>query len=113
MISLNQLHGYQALEAPSTMHYRQHHANLCLEEISFTVFPSEKTGMEPKKANRKISISQRRLETPGILQKSSTPRKGSYHVTNMYKNGTIRIQKGILSERVNIRRISKFKQDPN
>jgi hypothetical protein len=34
------------------------------------------------------------LETPGILRKSSTPRTGPYPVTNVYKNGTIRIQKG-------------------
>jgi hypothetical protein len=32
-------------------------------------------------------------ETPGILQKLSTLRKGPYPVTNVYKNGTIRIQK--------------------
>jgi hypothetical protein len=34
------------------------------------------------------------LETPGILRKLSTPRKGPYPVTNVYKNGAIRIQKG-------------------
>jgi hypothetical protein len=33
------------------------------------------------------------LETPGILWKLSTPRTGPYPVTNVYKNGTIRIQK--------------------
>ena len=43
------------------------------------------------------------LETPGILRKLSTPRTGPYPVTNVYKNGTIRIQKGSLSERVYIR----------
>jgi hypothetical protein len=34
------------------------------------------------------------LETPGILQKLSSPRTGPHSVTNVYKNGTIRIQKG-------------------
>jgi hypothetical protein len=34
------------------------------------------------------------LETPGILRKLSTPRTGSYPVTNVYKNGKIRIQIG-------------------
>jgi hypothetical protein len=34
------------------------------------------------------------LETPGILRKFSTPCTGPYPVTNVYKNGTIRIQKG-------------------
>jgi hypothetical protein len=33
------------------------------------------------------------LETPGIIQKLSTPRAGPYPVTNVYKDGTIRIQK--------------------
>jgi hypothetical protein len=53
------------------------------------------------------------LETPGILRKLSTPRTGTYPVTNVYKNGTIRIQKGIVSERVNIRRITPFNPKPN
>jgi hypothetical protein len=53
------------------------------------------------------------VETPGILQKLSTPCTGPYPVTNIYKNGTIRIQKGIVSERVNIRRITPFNPEPN
>ena len=53
------------------------------------------------------------LETPGILRKLSTPRKGPYPVTKVYQNGTIQIQKGIISERVNIRRITPFQQTPN
>ena len=53
------------------------------------------------------------LETPGILRKLSTPRKGPYPVTKVYQNGTIQIQKGIISERVNIRRTAPFQQTPN
>jgi hypothetical protein len=53
------------------------------------------------------------LETPGIPWKLSTPFTGSYPVTNVYKNGTIRIQKGSVSERVNIRRITPVNQMPN
>jgi hypothetical protein len=34
------------------------------------------------------------LETPGILRELSTSRTGQYPVTNVYKNGTIRIKKG-------------------
>jgi hypothetical protein len=48
------------------------------------------------------------LETPGIFRLLSTPRTESYPVTNVYKNGTIRIQKGMVSERVNILRITPF-----
>jgi hypothetical protein len=53
------------------------------------------------------------LETPRILRKLSTPCTGPYPVTNVYNNGTIRIQKGIVSERVNIRRITPFNPKPN
>ena len=48
------------------------------------------------------------LETPGILRKLSTSRTGPYPVTKVYNNGTIQIQRGIVSERVNIRRICPF-----
>jgi hypothetical protein len=44
------------------------------------------------------------FEKPGILWKLSTPPcTGPYPVTNVYMNVTIRIQKGIISERVNMR----------
>jgi hypothetical protein len=48
------------------------------------------------------------LETPGILRKLSTPCTGPYPVTQVYNNGTVRIQKGIVKELVNIRRIAPF-----
>jgi hypothetical protein len=57
------------------------------------------------------------LETARIPQKSSPPRTGPYPVTNVYKNGTIRIQKDKEKlhqrERMNIRRITPFYQKPN
>jgi hypothetical protein len=53
------------------------------------------------------------LETPGILRKLSTPWTGPYPVMNVDKNATIGMQKGIVSERVNIRRITPFNQKPN
>jgi hypothetical protein len=53
------------------------------------------------------------VQTPGILWILSTPRTGPYPVTNVSKNSTIRIQKGIVSERVNIRRITPFNPKPN
>ena len=45
------------------------------------------------------------LQKPGILRKLETPREGPYDVIATYTNGTIRIQKGPVSERVNIRRV--------
>jgi hypothetical protein len=38
-------------------------------------------------------VDQVLLETPGILRKLSTPHTGSFPVTNVYKNGKMRIQK--------------------
>jgi hypothetical protein len=51
------------------------------------------------------------LETPRILQKLSTHCTGPYPVTNVYKNGKIRIQKWILSEKENICRITPFNEE--
>jgi hypothetical protein len=58
-----------------------------------------KSNQKENKNNRQIPYEykvgdQVLLETPGILRKLSTPRTGPYPVTNVYKNGTIRIQKG-------------------
>jgi hypothetical protein len=76
--------------------------------------------ISPIKNNNKSQIpyeykvgDQKLLETPRIPRKLSTPRTGPYPITNAYKNGTIRIQKGIVSERVNIRRITPFNPKPN
>jgi hypothetical protein len=52
------------------------------------------------------------LETPGILWKLSTPCTGPYPITKVYKNGTIQIQKGIVAEKVKLRRISPFQATP-
>ena len=46
------------------------------------------------------------LETPRVLL--STPCTGLYPVTKVYKNETIQIQRGIVSERLNIRQICSF-----
>jgi hypothetical protein len=99
------------LEAPIIQQCRQHHVNLCLAEIWSTILPSEQTGIEYKqkqdiinKSNQKENKNKSRipyeykvgdqvlLEIPGILRKLSTPCTGPYPVTNVYKNGTIRIQ---------------------
>jgi hypothetical protein len=38
------------------------------------------------------------LETPGILWELSTPCTGPYPVTQVKNNGTVQIQKGIVTE---------------
>ena len=48
----------------------------------------------------------------GTLRKLSAPRRGPYTVTRVYTNGTLRIKRGAISERANIRHIWPFnKQD--
>jgi hypothetical protein len=42
------------------------------------------------------------------LRKLEAPRTGPYTVTSIYTNGTMRIQKGNVHERVNIRRLFPY-----
>jgi len=50
------------------------------------------------------------LEKPGLISKLSAPRTGPYRITETYANGTVRIQRGIVNERVNIRRLTPYKE---
>ena len=45
------------------------------------------------------------LKKKGILRKLSRKKSGPYKITRVHTNGTVTIQKGVSSERVNIRRI--------
>jgi len=48
------------------------------------------------------------LTKPGINPKLSAPRQGPFKVERVYTNGTIRIRRGAISERVNIRRVTPY-----
>jgi hypothetical protein len=49
------------------------------------------------------------LNTPGKhLRKLEAPRTGPHTVTEIYNNGTLRIQKGNVNERVNIIRLFPY-----
>jgi hypothetical protein len=48
------------------------------------------------------------LTKPGTNPKLDTPRMGPYAVKRVYTNGTIRIRRGVISERVNIRRVTPY-----
>jgi hypothetical protein len=114
--SFNQLHGYQAIR--STYHTTLQ-ATPCqlvfgrdmIHNIAFRANWDKiqkrkqkqdiinKSNQKENKNKSQITYEykvgdQELLETPGILRKLSTPRTGPYPVTNVYKNGTIRIQKG-------------------
>ena len=47
----------------------------------------------------------------GILRKAETKYKGPYIITQVYTNGTIRVQRGSTSERLNIRRVKPYFSD--
>jgi hypothetical protein len=52
------------------------------------------------------------LKKPGKhLRKLEVPRTGSHTVTAIYTNGTVRIQKGNVNGRVNIRRFFPYFED--
>ena len=46
------------------------------------------------------------IRKDGTLRKAETKYTGPYKITTVHTNGTIRIQKGSLSERLNIRRVN-------
>ena len=46
---------------------------------------------------------------PGLQPKLSSKRDGPYDVVAVYNNGTIRIRRGAIEERLNIRRVTPFK----
>jgi hypothetical protein len=48
------------------------------------------------------------LTKPGINPKLDTPRMGPYKVERVFTNGTIGIRRGVISERVNIRRVTPY-----
>ena len=45
------------------------------------------------------------VKNDGIQQKLSSPKNGPYRITDIYTNGTVRIQRGHVNERINIRRL--------
>jgi hypothetical protein len=45
------------------------------------------------------------LRKPGLQQKLSAPKECLYTILHVGTNGTVKIQRGIVNERVNIRRI--------
>jgi hypothetical protein len=48
------------------------------------------------------------LERPGLIGKLESPRSGPYTITQVHVNGTVTIQRGPTTERVNIRRVTPY-----
>jgi hypothetical protein len=49
------------------------------------------------------------VATPGILRKLTSHRTGPYPVTQVYNHRTIQINRGPVSEKINIRRLTTYK----
>jgi hypothetical protein len=45
---------------------------------------------------------------PGKLAKLQRKRDSPYTVTHVYTNGTLRIRKGVVAERISVRRVSPY-----
>jgi hypothetical protein len=50
------------------------------------------------------------LEKPGLISKLSAPHTGPYRIAETYTNGTVCIQRGVVNERVDIRRLTPCKE---
>ena len=48
----------------------------------------------------------------GKQRKLVAPRRGPFRITHVYTNGTVRIQRGKINERVNIRHFTPFLDGP-
>jgi hypothetical protein len=48
------------------------------------------------------------LQKPGLQRNLSAPKEGPYTILEVGKNRTVKIQRGIIHERINIRRIEPF-----
>jgi len=51
------------------------------------------------------------MSIPGIQRKMAASRTGPHMVTRVFTNGTVRIKRGAVSERISIRRIIPFEND--
>lgn len=53
--------------------------------------------------NDKVLVARKRIQ-----RKLNLPRKGPYTITQVYSNGTVRIQRGVINERINIRHLTPY-----
>ncbi len=51
------------------------------------------------------------IRKDGILRKAETLYEGPYTITQVHTNGTIRVQRGAISERLNIRRVIPYHEN--
>ena len=54
------------------------------------------------------TIENKTIINDGIHRKAEDKNIGPYLITEVFSNGTVRIQRGTINERINIRRLSPF-----
>ena len=52
------------------------------------------------------------LEKPGKIPKMLKPRTGQHAVTKVNSNGTLAIRRGVITERIKIRGVTPYRDDP-
>jgi hypothetical protein len=57
-----------------------------------------------------VVLAKMMYKKPGLISKLSAPRMGPYRITETYANSTVRIQCGVVNERVNIRQLTPYKE---
>ena len=75
----------------------------------------DNVGENAKRVNHTYSVGDYAyVLRDGIYRKLEGDKLGPYRVTEVFTNNTVRIQKGIVNERINIRRLTPhFGQPPN
>jgi hypothetical protein len=48
------------------------------------------------------------IKNDGIHRKLDSPKQGPFQITDVFTNGTVRIQRGRVNERINIRRLEPY-----
>ena len=62
-----------------------------------------------RRADFDYAIGQKvTIRKDGVLRKAENKNIGPYVITQVFTNGTVRIQRGSVSERMNIRRIGPY-----
>ena len=62
-----------------------------------------------RRADFDYAIGQKvTIRKDGVLRKAENKNIGPYVITQVFTNGTVRIQRGSISERINIRRIDPY-----
>ena len=87
--------------------YRINWANVCTKKQE--LINSNNSRENKRRLSHTYNVGDKVvLEKPGKIRKLDTPRTGPHEILQTYTNGNVKIQRGPILERVNIRRISPY-----